>query len=203
MLEILFGSRLRAKVLGWLYSHPDERFFVRQLTTLVGEDSTNASRELARLATIGILVSTTEGKQKYYQANRKSPVFKELNSMACKTGLISATKTMVTTPKSQGSLLYQRFGISKQKLSSFSRRHHIARLSLYGSVLRPDFRPDSDIDVLVEFKPGHAPGFGIVTMEKELSDLLGRKVDLRTPGDLSRYFREQVIREASVQYVAK
>ena len=85
MIETLMGSRLRAKVLGWLFSHPDERYFVRQLTILVKEDSTNVSRELARLEKTGILVSTTEGKQKYYQANRHNPIFNELQGLILKT----------------------------------------------------------------------------------------------------------------------
>ena len=85
MLEILLGSKLRAKVLGWLFSHPDERYFVRQLTALVKGDSTNVSRELARLENNGILVSTIEGKQKYYQANRQSPLFNELHGLILKT----------------------------------------------------------------------------------------------------------------------
>jgi predicted nucleotidyltransferase len=85
MIETLLGSKLRAKVLGWLFSHPDERYFVRQLTSLVKEDSTNVSRELARLEKTGILVTTTEGKQKYYQANRQSPLFNELHGLMLKT----------------------------------------------------------------------------------------------------------------------
>lgn len=85
MLETLLGSRLRAKVLGWLFSHPDERYFVRQLTALMKEDSTNVSRELARLEKTGILVKNTEGKQKYYQANRQSPIFNELHGLILKT----------------------------------------------------------------------------------------------------------------------
>jgi len=85
MLETLLGSKLRAKVLGWLFSHPDERYFVRQLTALVKEDSTNVSRELARLEKTGILVKNTEGKQKYYQANRQSPIFNELHGLVLKT----------------------------------------------------------------------------------------------------------------------
>lgn len=85
MLATILGSKLRAKVLGWLFTHPDERYFVRQLTTLLGEDSTNVSRELARLEKTGVLISTTEGKQKYYQANRGSPVFNELHGLIVKT----------------------------------------------------------------------------------------------------------------------
>ena len=72
-------------MLGWLFTHPDERYFVRQLTSLLKEDSTNVSRELIRLEKTGVLVSTKEGKQKYYQANRKSPVYNELHGLIVKT----------------------------------------------------------------------------------------------------------------------
>ncbi len=85
MLETILGSKLRSKVLGWLFTHPDERYFVRQLTGLLREDSTNVSRELIRLEKTGVLVSTKEGKQKYYQANRKSPIYDELHGLIVKT----------------------------------------------------------------------------------------------------------------------
>lgn len=92
--------------------------------------------------------------------------------------------------------------LPKGRLDEFCRRNHIAKLSLFGSVLREDFRPDSDVDVLVEFEEGHKPGFlGLARMEEELSEMLGgRKVDLRTPQELSRYFREEVLDSAVVQY---
>ena len=93
--------------------------------------------------------------------------------------------------------------IPREKIADYSRRHHIRRLSVYGSALRADFDENSDIDVLVEFEPNHVPSlFGIARMERELSALLGgRKVDLRTPEDLSRYFRQRVLQEAEMQYV--
>lgn len=96
----------------------------------------------------------------------------------------------------------QNVQVRKEEVANFCRRHHISRLSLFGSVLRDDFRPTSDVDVLVEFESGHAPGlFGLAQMERELSALLGgRKVDLRTPQDLSRYFRDEVMATAEVQY---
>ena len=92
--------------------------------------------------------------------------------------------------------------VDHERIADFCRRHHIRRLSLFGSVLRDDFRPDSDIDVLVEFEPEHTPGFfGLAGMEFELSDLLGgRQVDLRTPQDLSRYFRAEVVALAEPIY---
>ena len=88
------------------------------------------------------------------------------------------------------------------RIAEFCQRYHVHKLSFFGSVLRDDFRPESDIDVLVEFEPGKTPGFAIVTMQQELSELFaGRTVDLRTPQELSRYIRDRVMAEALVQYV--
>lgn len=93
--------------------------------------------------------------------------------------------------------------IPKDRLAAFCRANGIRWLAVFGSALRSDFRADSDIDLLVEFEPDRIPGLlGIAGMELELSELFGgRKVDLRTPGDLSRYFRDAVLEEAEVQYV--
>lgn len=91
--------------------------------------------------------------------------------------------------------------IPKDQIAAFCEGHGIKRLSVFGSALRPDFGPDSDIDVLVEFEPDRIPGlFGFAGMELELTRMLGRKVDLRTPEDLSRYFRQEVLAEAQSQY---
>jgi len=97
---------------------------------------------------------------------------------------------------------YHGIGVTKKTIAEFCRRHHILRLSLFGSVLRSDFTPESDIDVLVEFAPGKAPGFGFVQVQDELTDLFGRPVDLHTPASLSRYFKEDVLREAEALYDA-
>lgn len=91
--------------------------------------------------------------------------------------------------------------IPHEKIVKFCQRNHIRKLSFFGSVLRDDFRPDSDVDVLVEFEADHVPGLITLSgMELELSEIIGRKVDLRTPEDLSRYFREKVVELAEVQY---
>jgi uncharacterized protein len=95
-----------------------------------------------------------------------------------------------------------RIAIDRERLAGFCRRNHIRRLALFGSVLRDDFRPDSDVDVLVEFEPGHVPGLRFFALERELSEILGRKVDLNTPSFLSPYFRRRVLAEVEVQYVA-
>jgi predicted nucleotidyltransferase len=93
--------------------------------------------------------------------------------------------------------------IDRDQIADFCRKHHIKRLALFGSVLREDFRPDSDVDVLVEFEEGHVPGLiTLAGMERELATLLGRQVDLRTPQELSRYFRAAVVAAAEVQYAA-
>jgi uncharacterized protein len=91
--------------------------------------------------------------------------------------------------------------VSKKKIEEFCKKHHIRKLSLFGSVLRDDFRSDSDVDVLVEFDPNHIPGLiRLAGMEFELSEILGCTVDIRTAQDLSRYFRQEVLHSAEVQY---
>jgi predicted nucleotidyltransferase len=96
-----------------------------------------------------------------------------------------------------------RIDIPKERIAEFCRRNHIRRLALFGSVLRDDFTAESDVDILVEFEPDARVGLlGLARMEIELSELLGRKVDLNTPGFLSDYFRDEVLTEAETQYDA-
>jgi len=92
--------------------------------------------------------------------------------------------------------------LPRQQIANFCRRHHIRKLALFGSILRPDFGPDSDIDVLVEFDPAHIPGLSFFAMQDELGGILGRRVDLNTPRDLSPLFREEVVGGSEVLYVA-
>lgn len=92
--------------------------------------------------------------------------------------------------------------ISKEQIADFCHKHGIRKISLFGSALRDDFMPESDVDVLVEFEPGHTPGLAFFTMQRELSEILGRKVDLNTAGDLSPHFRDEVLSEAQVLYDA-
>jgi len=96
-----------------------------------------------------------------------------------------------------------RIPVPHAELARFCREHGIRRLAFFGSVLREDFTPESDVDVLVEFEPDQIPSlFGLVGFQLDLGKLLGREVDLRTPEDLSRYFREEVLAEAQDVYVA-
>ena len=93
--------------------------------------------------------------------------------------------------------------LDREFVAEFCRRNPIRRFALFGSVLTERFRPESDLDVLVEFEPDGEPGFiGLARMQLELEVVVGRPVDLRTPKDLSRFFREEVLRSAEVQYSA-
>ncbi|MFG0329707.1 MAG: nucleotidyltransferase family protein [Phycisphaerales bacterium] len=93
--------------------------------------------------------------------------------------------------------------IHEEQLAKYCAKHRVRRLSVFGSVLRDDFGPDSDVDVLVEFEDGCTPGmFVFGAMILELQELLGREVDLRTPHDLSPYFRDEVMRNARVIHAA-
>jgi predicted nucleotidyltransferase len=153
MLETLLGSKLRAKVLGWLFTHPDERYFVRQLTTLVGEDSTNVSRELARMEKIGVLVSTTEGKQKYYQANRQSPLFNELHGLIVKTtGVVDVLRSALVPAMEQIKVAFA-----------------------FGSIASGSERRRSDIDVMVV---GRISFGGVVSLLSPAEETLGREVNV-------------------------
>jgi predicted nucleotidyltransferase len=127
MLDSLFGSRLRARALGWLLTHPRERYYVRELTNILGEDSTNLSRELARLARMGILVCEEEGRQKYYQVNRDSPVFEELRGLAVKTFAIG--------------------DVVRKALEPLTNRVRVA--FIYGSFAEGRENAASDIDLVV------------------------------------------------------
>jgi hypothetical protein len=95
-----------------------------------------------------------------------------------------------------------RIDIPHEQIAAFCKQHHIRRLAFFGSVLRDDFRPDSDVDVLVEFEPGTRLGFVFFEIADELSELLGRPVDFNTPRMLSKYYRNRVLREAHVEYDA-
>lgn len=192
-LSTFLFNKTRRGLLALLYGSPDEKFYINQLMQATGSGSGAVQRELKLMTAAGIVVRERKGNMVFYQANSHSPIFNELKNIVRKTfGVADVEKPLDT--------IAQRFRVPPEKLAEFCRKHHIKKLALFGSVLRDDFRPDSDVDVMVEFKPGRVPGFGIVDMENELSRLVERKVDMRTPGDLSRYFRDRVVREARTEY---
>lgn len=95
-----------------------------------------------------------------------------------------------------------RISIPTERIADFCRKHHIRKLAFFGSVLRDDFRRQSDVDILVEFEPTHIPGLAFFAMEDELSQILEHNVHLNTPQFISPYYRDEILREAEVQYVA-
>jgi hypothetical protein len=192
-LSACLFNKTKRGLLTLLFGRPDESFYVNQMVQLLGSGSGAVQRELQAMAEAGIVERERKGNLVYYRANERCPVFEELKSLFAR--MESKDGAALTD-----AVAASRFNVPPQKLAEYCCKHHINKLSLFGSVLRDDFGPDSDIDVLVEFEPGHVPGFAIVAMEAELSRLAGRKVDLHTPNDLSRYFREQVMREARVEY---
>ncbi len=94
-----------------------------------------------------------------------------------------------------------RIDVPQDRIDDLCRRYNVRRLAFFGSVLRDDFTPHSDVDVLVEFEPGKTPGYAFFSMEEELSAILGRRVDLNTPNSLSKYFRDEVLADAVELYV--
>jgi len=152
MLDRLFGSKLRSKVLGWLFLHPDEHYYVRQLRGLLDDDSTNISRELARLEKMGILTCQTEGRQKYYQVNRKCSVFYELE------GLIRKTSGLAD--------------VLKDALGPIAKRIKVA--FVYGSMATGSGQSQSDVDLMVI---GSCSFGQVVNAIGQTQDKLGREVN--------------------------
>jgi len=201
----LFG-KIRQSVLALLYGQAGSSFYTRQVLDAVNSGRGAVQRELKNLTDAGIFLREVRGRQVYYRANEKCPIYHELRTIMKK---VAFPPSLVREPGvsyvARGAVQGRvQIAVSKRRIAAFCRRNHILRLSLFGSIIRSDFRPDSDVDVLVEFAPGHAPGlFRLANMESELSALFdGHKVDLRTPADLSRYFRARVLAEAEVQYAA-
>jgi len=152
MTEKLFGSKLRAKVLGWFFTHVDERFFVRQLESLLQEDSTNLSRELARLESLRILVSEREGRQKYFKVNKSSPIFGDMKGLVLKTA-----------------------GVAGVIQSALEKVEGIEYAFIYGSFARNIEKPESDVDLIVV---GKAHLDQIEDILSKVEQQLGRSVNI-------------------------
>ena len=137
-ISTIFGSKLRAKILGWFFLHPDERFYVRQLAGLLKEDLANLSRELQRLERLGILYSTKQANQKYYCVNTKNPIHAELKGLIIKTiGLVDVLKEVFNPIKKyiKMAFIYGSFAKDKQALSSDIDLMVIGKIS-FGEVVR-------------------------------------------------------------------
>ena len=181
MLEAILGSNLRAKLLGWLFTHPDERYFVRQLAGLLKEDSTNVSRELNRLEKAGIVVSVREGRQKCYRANRGSPLFDELHGLVLKTVGVADVIKKALEPR-----------VADIKLAF-----------VFGSVARRAENRLSDIDLLVV---GDITFGEVVDLMSAAEKVLNREVNpvVHTPAEFNKrlseehYFIDNVLSEDKI-----
>lgn len=124
--EKIFGSRIRAKILGWLFTHPDESFFVRQVASILKEDPTNVSREMSKLEELGILRSKRTGNLKHFQTNQECPFFVELKGLVLKTS-----------------------GVAGRIRDSLQRLGGIEFAFIYGSYAKGEEKADSDVDLLI------------------------------------------------------
>jgi predicted nucleotidyltransferase len=175
-IEQLFGSKLRAKILGWFFTHVDERFFVRQLQSLLGEDPTNLSRELARLENLRILTSETEGKQKYFKVNKDVPFYEEMKGLILKTSGVAGT-----VRNSLGKIRGVKFAF------------------LYGSFAKNEEKPESDVDLMVVGK------FNFDELEEAISESekqLGRTINI-TSYSLQEFHAKTRAKDGFIQTVLK
>ncbi len=198
-MTILFGKTGEA-VLKLLFSNPESQYYLRQIARLTSCSLGAVQKEVKKLSQAGIITRSAQKRQVFYQANPDMPAFKELRELILHT---AACQEKATGTKFKNAARASRnIRVPGEALAQFCSSHNINRLSFFGSVIRDDFGPDSDVDLLVDFEPGKEPGlFKLLEIQAELSRLLdNRKVDLRTPQELNRLFRDEVIKEAENIY---
>jgi predicted nucleotidyltransferase len=189
--------RVRQRVLEVLFGSPGRSFHVLELIRKVGGGSGAVQRELARLAGSGLLTFHRQGTQKHYQANSASPIYEELCSIARKV-LAGSCAAWAKSPMGKDCVDVVDIGglaISRQALRVIAERYDIKRITLFGSAARGELRPDSDIDLLVEFHKGRGPSLGgLVEINSAMSDVFGgRDVEVSTMVILQNPFRRREI----------
>ncbi len=206
--DVLF-TKTQRRVLGLLFGHPDRSYYANEIVRFANAGIGTVQRELGRLVAAGLVSATKRGNQKHYQADRKSTVFAELAGLVRKT---VGEETQALVAREAGATYRSRrrgrnpLEISYPRLRELCRRYHVKRLSLFGSAARGELKPDSDVDLMVEFDPGHAPSlWESDDMAEELSALFGkRRVDLVPPGVMRNpYRRKSVERDLKVLYEAE
>ncbi len=193
LANLLFGA-YRHRVLSLLYLRPGDRLHVRMIARLTGIPAGSLHRELRQLAEAGLLVAERRGNQVLYSANQASPVFHELTSMLDKTSGTPPTlqeHAAEYTVEPSGRLP----GIDLKALSAICRKYGVKKMSLFGSAARNELRPESDVDLLVEFKrSSKTTYFDLVHMQDELSPLFAkREVHIAGPEILKNPFRRKTI----------
>ena len=190
---LLFGD-YRHRVLTLLFLRPGDRFHVRKIARLTGVPAGSLHRELRQLAEAGLVVAERSGNQLHYSANARSPVFHELCAVLDKTAGSPPTlheHAAEYTVDPTGRLPE----IDAKALAALCRKYGVKKLSLFGSAARGELRPDSDVDLMVEFKPeSRTTSFDLIDMQDELSALFaGRKVELTSPEILENPYRRRTI----------
>ena len=193
LANLLFGA-YRHRVLSLLYLRPGDRLHVRMIARLTGVPAGSLHRELRQLAEAGLLVAERSGNQVLYSANEASPVFHELSSMLDKTAGMTPTlqeHAAEYTVEPSGRLPE----IDATALAAICRKYGVKKMSLFGSAARNELRPDSDVDLLVEFKTtSKTTLFDLVHMQDELSPLFGnRTIQIASPGILKNPYRRETI----------
>jgi predicted nucleotidyltransferase len=199
--NLLFGA-YRHRVLSLLFLRPGDSFHVRMIARLTGVPAGSLHRELRQLAEAGLLVAERSGNQVRYSANTRSPVYGELSAMLDKT-----SGTEPTLHEHAAEYNVEPSGrlpeVDRKALAKICRKYEVQKMSLFGSAARGELRPDSDVDLLVEFKPMKGPSlWGLVRMQDDLSPLFGgREVHIAEPGILDNPYRRTTIeRDLKVLY---
>jgi predicted nucleotidyltransferase len=205
--ETLFSKTQRG-VLGLLFGNPQRSYYANEIVRHARAGIGAVQRELERLAAAGLLTVTRIGNQKHYQANRRSPIFEELEAIVL--------KTMTPGPETRGLVARESrapyavgkkappLNLPRRSLERLCRRHGVRRLGIFGSAARGDMTGSSDVDLLVEFDDESRKSlFDMVRLQEELSRLFGRKVDLATPAILENpYRRHAVLKDLREIYAA-
>ena len=193
LANLLFGA-YRHRVLSLLFLRPGDSFHVRMISRLTGVPAGSLHRELRQLADAQLLVATRSGNQVLYGANEASPVFRELAAMLDKT---AGTPPTLNEHASEYTIepVNALPAIPKRELAAICRRYKVKSMALFGSAARGELRRDSDVDLLVEFKPKQGPSlWGLTDMQEALSPLFGgRQVHIAGPGILSNPHRRKTI----------
>lgn len=193
LANLLFGA-YRHRVLSLLFLRPGDSFHVRMISRLTGVPAGSLHRELRQLADAGLLVAARSGNQILYSANEASPVYRELAAMLDKT---AGTPPTLHEHAAQYTLEPANAlpAVPKRKLAAICRRYGVQKMSLFGSAARNELRPDSDVDLLVEFKANSGTtSFDLVHMQDELSPLFAnRAIQVTGPGILRNPYRRETI----------
>jgi predicted nucleotidyltransferase len=189
-------SKTQRRVLGLLFGHPERSFYANEIVRAARAGVGAVQRELGSLAAAGLVTVSRLGNQKHYQANRGSPIFDELESIVAKV-LSTPRPVVLQQPQAQYAVSARpaKLHIPRKKIAALCRKYGVRKLSLFGSAARGELGPKSDVDLMVEFKPGQAPSlWDEPDMQKEFSALFnGRRVDLVPPEIMRNPYRRKTI----------